>query len=682
MRQLILLPVLLTLAAGTQADTVLPRAGQAVEGKVTQDDDQLVVVNPFNSGFKEVVWGIEKFEKRMVARVDLAPENPFQAFWKKMGALKAADAAGAAELAKWAKEKKLEPEAKEAAAWALAADPANADARAILGAEADKLLKSSARHNKELAARVADYVALETGERKAAYELMKKDFGVKEPQVYFDRVGRSMGQPKGFRKEVKLTINSEKVTGVYCIYVPEDYDPLRPWPLVIGLHGGGPAGKDGKGVVGNGPDFFPFLDENSRERGYIAACPSAIAAPWSSPENDGLFTGLIQELGILYNVDLTRVYLIGHSMGGYGTWHFGPKYCEKFACIAPASGGGHNGEGKLADNGTGVYVYHSDDDPRCGVDPDREAAKLLKKSRCDFIYTELPSKQHSWPREVVTDTFDFFDRRRLMAKAGKSVAPPRAPRPSFLEKLTAEELKYFPISSTGGGGKNEIKQWLGEVQRGGGNAEKAARKIAESADKSATPTLAAWLLDKKTGSDVKVVCAWTIGELLDAKGITSLAAALSDESLKVRRSAAEALGKIGDPKGGAPLAAAVEALAKVFDSKMQGNAMDLTDWENLQDLNAVYVQSLSLIGDPKTAQPVVTVSIRKILCSKINVDFDRQVQDNPEIARRKAGKIILEALPGFKEPKLKDELKGIRETFAGASDVLEAADAAEAKIGG
>jgi hypothetical protein len=677
MRRFGFVPVLVALALCAAADTVVPRGGQPVEGKVLQDDANEVVVNPYFSKFKEMVWKVAKFDKRAVARVDIAPENPLHAYWGKAAGLKADDAKGALEIAAWCKEKKLEAEAKEMASWALAADPDNAEAKALLGADAEKLLKSSPRHNKELRLRIADYAALPVEERKAAYEAIKKEFAVKEPREWFDRVARSSAQPKGFRKEVKLTLRSEKVTGVYCIHVPEDYDPIRPFPLVIGLHGGGPAGKDGKGVVGSGPEFYPFLDTNAGRRGYIAACPTAISAPWRSPDNDALFTTLLQELCILYNVDLTRVYLIGHSMGGFGTWHFGPLYCEKFAAIAPASGGGHNGEHKLAEHGTAVYVYHSDDDPRCAVEPDREAADLLKKAKADFVYTELPGKDHSWPAEIVDDTFDMFDRRRLMTRQGKSLSPPRAPRSSFLEKLTPEEVRSFPLAASGGGGADELKNLLVELSRGGANGEAAAKKIAALGRKTATPALVNLLSDPKTTPDVKGLAAFTIGELKDPKGLAALSAALGDDSLKVRAAAATALGSLGEIKGAAAVATALEALGKYFDSRMQGDVIDLTDWEAIQALNATYVEALGRLGDPKTATPVSIVALRKILLSRVSVDFDRQVQDGPEPSRRAAASRIIPALPGLKEPTLKVDLTRLREAFKDHGDILQLCDDAE-----
>ena len=39
-----------------------------------------------------------------------------------------------------------------------------------------------------------------------------------------------------------------------------------------------------------------------------------------------------------YTIDPNRIYLMGHSMGGFGTWWLGQKYAGTWAAIAPMSG--------------------------------------------------------------------------------------------------------------------------------------------------------------------------------------------------------------------------------------------------------------------------------------------------------------------------------------------------------
>jgi dienelactone hydrolase len=69
------------------------------------------------------------------------------------------------------------------------------------------------------------------------------------------------------------------------------------------------------------------------------------------------------ENNVAYNVDLNRVYLTGHSMGGIGVWHLGPKLAEHWAAIAPLAGHGFNRLAWLRKTLTPVYIHHGEDDP-------------------------------------------------------------------------------------------------------------------------------------------------------------------------------------------------------------------------------------------------------------------------------------------------------------------------------
>ena len=41
-----------------------------------------------------------------------------------------------------------------------------------------------------------------------------------------------------------------------------------------------------------------------------------------------------------YRIDATRIYLMGHSMGAYGTWSIAMNHPDLFAALGPISGGG------------------------------------------------------------------------------------------------------------------------------------------------------------------------------------------------------------------------------------------------------------------------------------------------------------------------------------------------------
>lgn len=120
----------------------------------------------------------------------------------------------------------------------------------------------------------------------------------------------------------------------YRIFVPSGYHPARQWPLAIALHGWG--GDENSLFEGrqNGE-----LKRVAEERGYLVACPKG-GGPTSlylgNGERDVL--AVIRQMQRDYQVDADRIYLLGHSMGGYGTWSIAVNHPEIFAAIAPVSG--------------------------------------------------------------------------------------------------------------------------------------------------------------------------------------------------------------------------------------------------------------------------------------------------------------------------------------------------------
>ncbi len=72
--------------------------------------------------------------------------------------------------------------------------------------------------------------------------------------------------------------NDTAERGGFSVYVPEDYDPARAYPLVMALHGGS----------GHGRLFLWSWVREARSRGVILVAPTAIGQTWSlmEPEVD------------------------------------------------------------------------------------------------------------------------------------------------------------------------------------------------------------------------------------------------------------------------------------------------------------------------------------------------------------------------------------------------------------
>ena len=130
---------------------------------------------------------------------------------------------------------------------------------------------------------------------------------------------------------------------------------------------------------------------------------------------------VLQRVRQQYKIDENRIYLMGHSMGGIGTWKIAPKYPDVWAAIAPISG---SGAPDTLDKIRGVpeIIVHGDNDPTVNVSGSRAMVAKLKELGVEHKYIEVPGGLHS---DVVAPNvaaiIDFFDAHR---KAPKSTSQP------------------------------------------------------------------------------------------------------------------------------------------------------------------------------------------------------------------------------------------------------------------
>ena len=95
-----------------------------------------------------------------------------------------------------------------------------------------------------------------------------------------------------------------------------------------------------------------------------------------------------------------RVYLIGNSMGGYGTWQLAMSVPELFAAIVPVCGGGmYWNAGRLQN--VPVWAFHGGKDPTVFVEESQKMVDAVNRKGGNAKLTVYPEHKHdSW-----TDTF-------------------------------------------------------------------------------------------------------------------------------------------------------------------------------------------------------------------------------------------------------------------------------------
>lgn len=117
-----------------------------------------------------------------------------------------------------------------------------------------------------------------------------------------------------------------------------------------------------------------------------------------------------------FNVDERRIYLMGHSMGGAGTYYLGAKYGNIWAAlapIAPAAMGMTNDRTKylqaIKDAGVPMLVSMGDADEAVPVENVRTWVDSMKELAMDYEYKEYPGLSHGpIMAGSMTDIYAFF----------------------------------------------------------------------------------------------------------------------------------------------------------------------------------------------------------------------------------------------------------------------------------
>ncbi|MBK8556718.1 MAG: prolyl oligopeptidase family serine peptidase [Lewinellaceae bacterium] len=181
------------------------------------------------------------------------------------------------------------------------------------------------------------------------------------------------------------------------------------YPLLVFLHGAGERGNDNAAQMRNGVLGFVEGDHLNRFPCYLLVpqCPrdsSWAALDWrrkgmhfdDTPNSTGkdlealIMETLKQEPGI----DPFRVYIVGISNGGFGTFEMLQRRPDLFAAAIPASSGGEPSRAKLYKD-VPIWVFHGQNDPVVPVDFSRATVQALEAAGGKPNYTEYTTLGHA-----------------------------------------------------------------------------------------------------------------------------------------------------------------------------------------------------------------------------------------------------------------------------------------------
>lgn len=160
---------------------------------------------------------------------------------------------------------------------------------------------------------------------------------------------------------------------LYAISVPDGYNAKTPVPLVLVLHPGGQR------MNYYGAQFTRTVVEPAlRQLKPIMIAPDCNERAWSDRPCDKAAMALIADALRAYNIDRTRILVVGYSMGGRGTWHMAASHADVFTAAIPMAASTRD----LTIDQLGrqpTYIIHSRADEVVPFEPAEENARNLRK---------------------------------------------------------------------------------------------------------------------------------------------------------------------------------------------------------------------------------------------------------------------------------------------------------------
>ncbi len=183
----------------------------------------------------------------------------------------------------------------------------------------------------------------------------------------------------------------------YLLFLPKSYGqlPNKKCPLIIFLHGAGERGNNLDLLKKHG---IPKIVEQNPDFPFITLSPQCPKDSWWTSELR-LLNGLVDKITKSYQVDMSRIYLTGLSMGGFGAWSLASMNPDLFAAIVPICGGGEPDRAARALKNMPVWVFHGAKDTVVPAERSEEMVKAVKAIGGNVKFTLYPDADHdSWTR--------------------------------------------------------------------------------------------------------------------------------------------------------------------------------------------------------------------------------------------------------------------------------------------
>lgn len=209
-----------------------------------------------------------------------------------------------------------------------------------------------------------------------------------------------------------LCPHRNQVSGGYNFWVstPKDYDSLQPpKPVILFLHGTSLCGRNLDRVRRYGPLHAQAM---GRQIDAVIIAPQNPGGAWKPDRVNRVVDWVFDH----YRIDTSRFYVIGMSLGGYGTIDYTAAYPHRIAAAMALCGGG-NPKSYCGLNDVPLWILHGTADRAVRVSQSQKVINAM--ARCGdsprLRFTKLPGVNHGGLARAfyISETYDWLFQHRL-----------------------------------------------------------------------------------------------------------------------------------------------------------------------------------------------------------------------------------------------------------------------------
>jgi predicted peptidase len=185
----------------------------------------------------------------------------------------------------------------------------------------------------------------------------------------------------------------------YRLMKPTRFDASKSYPVIVSLHGGGGRGTDNRKQLRG---WNKLLADQKRRSDY----PCYVLAPQANRLWDAEHLKHIKRIvAALPSVDMGRIYVLGHSMGGHGTYIIIQLAPDYFAAAAPSAGSGLHRTEEFIDasliQDIPIWAFHGDKDKVCPIGRDQKVFNTMRELGGNMKFTTWVGDGHGVAEKMI-----------------------------------------------------------------------------------------------------------------------------------------------------------------------------------------------------------------------------------------------------------------------------------------